>query len=724
MNRRMTMVRLGHRVGRASGVAGLVHRFGLFAASFLVLMVSWILLATATSLEARQDRQDARAPVMTDQREGAVARWIERPDYADGKAISVIFLEPLDPSASPPPGLDRWPARGETFLSPQAVRHAEGVLVDRYGKLAGTIDREGLTSPDELLVYTRSPVEGIFEQTSHITYVSGFGRADAPFLDVFTVSHQFERSSHDLWVLLLLFAVLPTSVSVMVVVRGGNEVMDRRISMLEALGASRGSRLLVVVGEAGVPVAAGALLAVAAAWVTTVWDTSLPFTGHTVAAGDLAELRLFLPVLLLTTAAVVMGACALRYVRPPKRTSTRPRQMKKTSSRTASAMCAVGSVLCLYGTWRADGPGRVSFFFGAILVIGVLPALGGRLSGAVGSAVASFSAKRGGAAGLIAGRWLAARPVVLAVLSSSMIVGLGLTTLGQVVTSQLAGPETAARQLSGTTDRNAVLIRASGDPTRLDRLREQLDAYPSTLLYQDSGRTVLAGDCTSLTFFGPTSCPMQTTQLSGVVSDLETAPRQALAVLGLDPGMVSLTSHHPGITNPENVSLVVFNPDGDAGAEKIWNAAYQTLGFPMLDIPVESGMLGAQARASYVKWVLDTALVGLLALALAGLVGAASVFDDQARSLGPVAAFRGDRPFYMKIAFWNLSLPLAVVGAGAGVVTYVLGRMLLSIGDGGELSAGLVGTGSLVIAIGGVIVAVVCGEIAVRRARTWRPTGD
>lgn len=111
-------------------------------------------------------------------------------------------------------------------------------------------------------------------------------------------------------------------------------------------------------------------------------------------------------------------------------------------------------------------------------------------------------------------------------------------------------------------------------------------------------------------------------------------------------------------------------------------------------------------------------------LALAGIVGAASVFDDQARGLGPIASFRSDRKFYMRVAFWNLSVPLAVVAAGAGVATYLLGRMLLSIGDGGELSGGLVAAGSLSIAIGGVLVALVCAEIAVRRSRTWLPTGD
>ncbi|MFE6071250.1 hypothetical protein [Streptomyces sp. NPDC056525] len=212
--------------------------------------------------------------------------------------------------------------------------------------------------------------------------------------------------------------------------------------------------------------------------------------------------------------------------------------------------------------------------------------------------------------------------------------------------------------------------------------------------------------------------------MTGVIKNIGPGPQRALAVLGLTPDRVNVTSSHPGITDPEKVSLIVFNTEGDAGADRVWEAAYRTLGLPMLQVPVESGMLGAQARAGYVKWVLDAALIGLAALVLAGMVGAASVFDDQARGLGPIASFRNDRRFYVQVAFWNLSVPLAVVGVGAGVATYVLGQMLLSIGDGGELSAGLVATGSLLIALGGLVVAVVCGEIAVRRARTWRPTGD
>ncbi|MEU9032778.1 FtsX-like permease family protein [Streptomyces sp. NPDC048383] len=725
MNRHVAMIRLGHRVGMSSGVSALVHRFGLFAASFLVLWVAWSLLAVDAALDARQERQDARSPVMTQQSQEAVARWLERPDYADGQAISVVFLEPLRPDAAPPPGLERWPERGESFLSPQAAEHAGGTLISRYGTMAGTIGRTGLAEPNELLVYTRSPVEGIFGETNHRTLVSGFGQPNSQFVDYFTVSHQFERSSSDLWVLLLLFTVMPAAASLTVVVGGGAELRDRRISMLEALGASRASRLLVVIGEAAVPVLAGSLLASAAAWATTVWDTDLPFTGHTVSAGDMAPLRVWTPLLIVVATALVLGVGALRYARPPMRKTTRPRQTKDTSGRTVWVLGSIGTALCLYGTSRADGPGRVVFFFGVMLVIGALPSLGGRLSGSLGSAVASLSIRKGDAAGLIAGRWLAARPAVLATLSAAMIVGLGLTTLGQVVTSQLEGPEIVAKRLAGATNRNAVLINASGNPARFDQLREQLADHPSALMYREGDRTMLSADCKTLAFFGTlTTCPTAATELTDAVKELGATPRTALAVLGLSPDQVSITSHHPGITDPVGVSLVVFNTTGGPGADRIWGTAYRTLGFPMLDVPVESGMLGAQARADYIKWVLDTALIGLLALVLAGIVGAASVFDDQARGLGPIASFRRDRRFYLRVAFWNLSVPLAVVGAGAGVATYLLGRMLLSIGDGGELSGGLVAAGSFGIAISGVAVAVVCAEIAVRRSRTWLPTGD
>ncbi|MFJ2597421.1 FtsX-like permease family protein [Streptomyces erythrochromogenes] len=654
-----------------------------------------------------------------------MALWLERPDYADGQAVSVIFLEPLQPDASPPPGLDRWPEKGEAFLSPRAAQHAAGALVSRYGTMGGTIGRTGLTEPSELLVYTRSPIDGIFGETNHKTRITGFGHPNAQFIDYFTVSHQFERPYGDLWILLLLFAVMPAAASLMVVVRGGAELRDRRISMLEALGASPAARLLVVTGEAAAPVLAGSLLAAAAAWATTLWDTTLPFTGYTVSAGDVAPLRIWTPLLILAAATLVLGISALRYALPPKRTTTRPKQTRGTPGRTVWVLSAVGSSLCLYGTWRADGPGRVVFFFGVILVLAALPVLAGRLSGSLGSAIASCALRRGDAAGLVAGRWLAARPVVLAVLSAAMILGLGLTTLGQVLTSQLEGPEVVAKHLAGVNNRNAILITASGDPSRFDQIRQQLPDHPTALVYREAGRTVLSADCNALAFFGTlTSCPAAVTQLTDAVSTVETTPRTALAVLGLSPDKVSITTQRPGITDPANVSLVVFNTSGGIGATHVWDTAYRTLGFPMLDVPVESGMLGAQARSDYVKWVLDTALIGLLALALAGIVGAASVFDDQARCLGPVASFRNDRNFYLKVALWNLSVPLVIVGAGAGAATYLLGQMLLSIGDGGELSAGLVAAGSLSIAIGGVIIAAVCAEIATRRSRIWRPAND
>ncbi|MFE7529522.1 hypothetical protein ACFU7Y_27930 [Kitasatospora sp. NPDC057542] len=170
--------------------------------------------------------------------------------------------------------------------------------------------------------------------------------------------------------------------------------------------------------------------------------------------------------------------------------------------------------------------------------------------------------------------------------------------------------------------------------------------------------------------------------------------------------------------------FLVLNRDGEPGVSVIEQAAYAHLIGPMTYRPGQSWLLGTAAQAAQIRWLLDVALLGLLALALAGSLGAAGIFLEQAKALGPLASYRTDARFYRGIAFWNLALPLSVVGVAGALVAALLGRLLINLGKGGTTSLSVLVLGLAVVAASGAGVAIVCGRVAAGQAAAWRPRAD
>ncbi|MFD0267783.1 hypothetical protein ACFVGY_14495 [Streptomyces sp. NPDC127106] len=140
--------------------------------------------------------------------------------------------------------------------------------------------------------------------------------------------------------------------------------------------------------------------------------------------------------------------------------------------------------------------------------------------------------------------------------------------------------------------------------------------------------------------------------------------------------------------------------------------------------PGQSWYLGAAAQAAQVRWLLDVALLGIAALAAAGALGAAGVFIEQPQALGPLAVYQTGRSFYQRIALFNLALPLTAVGVVGSTVAAVLGALMINLGNGGWMSAALLGAGIAVVAVWGVVVAWSCGRTASTHAASWAPRAD
>ncbi|MFD0888762.1 hypothetical protein ACFQ08_29850, partial [Streptosporangium algeriense] len=88
------------------------RRWALLVASCVLAVVASSLVLTVATYEGRAARDRARGPVITGTPRDAVAWWASRFDSVGSLQHSVVFVEPLDTSAPPPPGLARWPAPG------------------------------------------------------------------------------------------------------------------------------------------------------------------------------------------------------------------------------------------------------------------------------------------------------------------------------------------------------------------------------------------------------------------------------------------------------------------------------------------------------------------------------------------------------------------------------------------------------------------------------------
>ena len=723
---------VGHRAGKGSG--GGLHRASLACAAFLALLTLWVSAAAHTVHAERDHRMTARNPVSVAQGDtgSAVARWWERPDTVGDRSVSVIFVRETRPGTPPPPGLDRWPGRGEAFLSPSLVAAAPGTE-RRYGSFGGTIGQDGLADASELVAYVNPVQPGFFGQVLEPTsYVRGFGNPNQQLF--FVSSHQFDRGVAELDLLILLMAALPCAALILVAVRSRADTRDRRLALLDALGAPTRVRALVLAGESWKAIATGVVTACAVVSALSLTSPTLPFTGYQVWSRDLRAALPDLPVLALEVLVCLVLLTVLAAIRRPRRTGTRPTRQRDRTPRWPHALFLLGLAVAAWGSEHRQVEGRFGFVAGAVVALIALPYSASHLARVLGRRLAERGGAKGDPVRIVAGRWLAARPATLARLSAALVVGLGLVTIGQVLTTQFTGPAAEARDRYQAYGAALVQVRsrdipatAAGFTTALGP-EKVLRYSPEPGISADEEPTVrLTGPCESLRALGQmTSCPATPKPAQDVFTQLTPMGANVLR----DGDLVSApiasvcTCQAPSGGDKALYGFLVLNSDGDSGLNRIKQAAYQHLIGPMTALPGQSWYLGSAAQAAQTRWLLDIALIGLAALAAAGALGAAGIFLEQARALGPLSAFRTDRRFYSGIAAWNLAIPLGIVGAAGALVAALLGGLLINLGKGGWMSLPLLLVGLVVVTLAGAVVALACGAVAARHAIAWRPQGD
>ncbi|MEU3405222.1 hypothetical protein ABZ766_14960 [Streptomyces sp. NPDC006670] len=703
---------------------GAAHRAALALAALLALVTVWGVVAAHTVHDRRDARMTARNPVPV-AAETARARWWERPDAVGERAVSVVYLRPLDPAFAPPPGLPRWPRPGEAFLSPALADAAP----DRYGRQAGTIARAGLADGAELVAYVNPALDRFFDEVGEPTsFVSGFGSSRHHMF--FVSSHQFDRDIAELDLIVALIAGVPVAALVLVAARSRSEVRERRLLLLDALGIPVRGRALVVAAEAARPLGWGILGGCVTALAVSATSLVLPFTGYRVWAQDLRAALVWLPGCAAGTFAVLLGVGVAGCLVRRRREGTAPaRAGAAGGGRWPGAVFGGAVAVAAWGSEHRHTEGKVAFALGAMVALIVLPYATARLARLIGARLARGGGRSGDAARIVAGRWLAARPQALARLSAALVVGLGVIVIGQVITTQFAGPAEAARARYDAAGGAAVQIRSRDIPATADGFVTAVGADRVVRFSPEPGGAGLrlTGTCRSLAELGTlTSCPDRPVAMEGAFGGLSPLGRDVLAARDMLPAppVTVCACDAPGEGDKALFGFLVVNRDGAAGVDAVERAAYRHLIGPMTTQPGQSWYLGSAAQAAQVRWLLDAGLLGIAALAAAGALGAAGVFIEQSQALGPLAVYQTGRAFYRRIALYNLALPLMAVGVlGVGAAA-LLGGLMINLGKGGWMSPALLGAGLTAVAVSGAVVAWTCGRTAAAHAATWAPRAD
>lgn len=502
-----------------SGILGLAWRLlrgggrrGMLGSALTVVAVavstSLLLFAVAANLafQGRADREAWRNPVAATR--DAVAIEAVHLDHVDDRPITVVDVAALEPGAPAPPGLDRFPAPGEVWLSPAladlAKRLPAGRLAERLsGKGGGLIGDAALVHPDEL-VAVRGQAPGSPVMTAGLA-VDGHDDIAPTKISGFTGTRTDNAIGYQILALIAsVLMVVPLLVFGGAAARLTVARRDQRLAALRLVGATPGQVVAMTVAEAVITAFAGAVLGAALYLLMTPLLTRIEIGGGPWFVAD--TWPGVLPVLaVLVVVPLLVGLSAVVGLR---RVVVSPLGVAKRETPPAMRFVRVVALLAVLAVVPTLGMGASVGVVTVVLSLAFLAVnlVGPWVVGLLGRIVAA-SARR--PAGLLAGRRMiddprAAWRTVSGVALTGFVAGfIGLLTPGTGLLGQadatnlrLAVPPAKAAALSeqarerlatagvratvtvkAAGNRGKVLVAALGTPdvAVTDRARTALD---------------------------------------------------------------------------------------------------------------------------------------------------------------------------------------------------------------------------------------------------------
>ncbi|MFF7644402.1 FtsX-like permease family protein [Streptomyces canus] len=532
------------RLTRAGGRTGLLATGLAVAAAAVSTTLLLLCVAMNLGFQHRADRTDWRNPVESSH---PVAVEAVGTTFTGGAPVTVVDVARLPGRAAPaPPGLDRFPAPGELWVSPALGAQLDRLPADRHpvsGTPTGTLGREALAHPGELVAVIghrpgdpavtaeRAPDPRRAGDIASPTRVANF--TGAPLTD------GTGRTYESLARVATLLVIVPLLVLAASAARLSVSRRDQRLAALRLIGATPGRVAGMTAAEALLTGAAGTLLGAVGYAVLLLPAASLPLAGGAWYPADLWIGALpLLAVMAGVVALVVVSALAglRQVVVGPLGVARRYR------SRGASVVRAVVfvAVVAVYGwiskEYGSDDSLALYAFAAVFLALAVIGPWVVRLLGRIVTALAERPAT------LLAGRRLlddpkAAWRIVSGLTLAGFVAGFfALLTLdaappwgGRPNQLALAAPVHKVTQVrqqaeqrlraagvsavvgvddgfvaTAPYDSRQVTATVSGGPAELDRARTALtgltpDQYPLTTIDVNWSETQFTQDFTTLT---------------------------------------------------------------------------------------------------------------------------------------------------------------------------------------------------------------------------------
>ncbi|MFI7635316.1 FtsX-like permease family protein [Nonomuraea sp. NPDC049400] len=244
--------------GGRKGMLGTWLTLGAVAVATALLLFA---VAANYAFEARGERGAWRNPVPA--KEGAVAIEAARFDFVGEQAITVVDLAALEAGAPPPPGLPRFPAPGEVWLSPALAELARQLPADqlakRYPAPKGVLGDEALVYPGELVAVVGHKPDAP-EMTAARSDDWIIGKGPARVASLAGAPSEDSEAYRALTLVASVLMVVPLLVFGGAAARLTVARRDQRLATLRLVGATPGQVVGMTVTEAVIVALAGALL--------------------------------------------------------------------------------------------------------------------------------------------------------------------------------------------------------------------------------------------------------------------------------------------------------------------------------------------------------------------------------------------------------------------------------------------------------------------------------
>lgn len=284
----MKSVELSWLLLRRSGRRGLLGTGLTLAAVAVSTTLLMFVVAVNFAFAARAEREAWRNPVPA--KGEPVAVQAVHTEFAADRPITVVDVAALTPDAPVPPGLSRFPAPGEVWLSPALARLVGELpadrLADRFPRPAGELGDEALIHPDELVaVVGRAPDDpAVWVSDDPAARVAQAPRTQtvipATRIDGFTGEETDQSFGYR------MLAVISTVLMVVpLLVFGGAAARltvarrDQRLAALRLVGATPGQVVAMTVAEAMIVAVIGAVVGVVLYGLAAPLLAGIPIAG-------------------------------------------------------------------------------------------------------------------------------------------------------------------------------------------------------------------------------------------------------------------------------------------------------------------------------------------------------------------------------------------------------------------------------------------------------------